>query len=250
MLMETPMRRPGGFSLIELLFVVAIIGLLTAIVIPALSRARRAGLRTICSNNLHQLMEGTLSYTVSNLGRLPGSSNINMELPFDFVFWQGDRNADVFTQSALANYLSWSTANPAKPLPAMVCPADDLTRAVAPAYPYSYVINAYVCGNTATGSTGNTGYPLAKNGVLSTVANPSQTILFFEEDAATLDDGSGNLDPSAPGFGLLSLRHDTGAQINPNAPENNQRSGNVVFCDGHAETITRALSADPRSFNP
>jgi prepilin-type N-terminal cleavage/methylation domain-containing protein/prepilin-type processing-associated H-X9-DG protein len=244
------MRRPKGFTLIELLIVIGIIALLTAVIIPIVGQGRRSALRTVCSSNLHQLTEGMLAYTVSNLGNLPAAANVNMELPFDFVYWQNDRIANVATQSALATYLSWPTSNTNKPLPGMICPADDLTRIQSPAYPYSYVMNAYICANTAAGSTGSTGYPLAKKSSLASVNNPAQVILAFEEDTATLDDGSGNLDQSAPSFALLSLRHDSGNQPNPNTPDNNLGRGNVVFCDGHADTITRAVASDPRSFNP
>ena len=48
-------QRVGGFSLIELMVVVGIIGVLASLLLSALSNARAKGLQTQCANNLRQL---------------------------------------------------------------------------------------------------------------------------------------------------------------------------------------------------
>jgi len=58
---ERAVTRPRGVTLIELLVVITIIGILTAILFPALQGARESARRTACANNLRQFGVAMLS---------------------------------------------------------------------------------------------------------------------------------------------------------------------------------------------
>jgi prepilin-type N-terminal cleavage/methylation domain-containing protein len=55
-----------GFTLVELLAVIAIIGLLVALLLPAVQRAREGGRRTACANKIRQIGFGFLQYEAQN----------------------------------------------------------------------------------------------------------------------------------------------------------------------------------------
>lgn len=58
--------KKRGFTLVELLVVIAIIGTLAALLLPAVQRAREAGRRTTCTNNMKQIGLGILNFESSH----------------------------------------------------------------------------------------------------------------------------------------------------------------------------------------
>ncbi len=64
-------RQHRGFTLIELIIVISIIGVLAAIIFPVFSRVQQNSRKTICLSNLHQLHLAMKGYQADSDGFLP-----------------------------------------------------------------------------------------------------------------------------------------------------------------------------------
>ena len=61
-------RIAGGFTLVELLVVIAVIGVLIALLLPAIGRSKEQARRTICRQNERQIVMAELMYARENEG--------------------------------------------------------------------------------------------------------------------------------------------------------------------------------------
>ena len=68
----TETKRENGFTLVEIITVVAIIGLLASIAIPNFVEGRKRAVANACKSNQRQLAGAVTSYSADN-GSYPGS---------------------------------------------------------------------------------------------------------------------------------------------------------------------------------
>jgi prepilin-type processing-associated H-X9-DG protein/prepilin-type N-terminal cleavage/methylation domain-containing protein len=64
-------RPGGGFTLVELLVVIGIIGLLIALLLPALTGARRAAMQVQCAAQIQQILAMVQNHAISHHGYVP-----------------------------------------------------------------------------------------------------------------------------------------------------------------------------------
>ncbi len=66
-----PRARRGAFSLIELIVVIAMIGILVMMLVPSLRRSVQLAASTVCMHNLREIGYGLQMYRIENDGWLP-----------------------------------------------------------------------------------------------------------------------------------------------------------------------------------
>jgi prepilin-type N-terminal cleavage/methylation domain-containing protein/prepilin-type processing-associated H-X9-DG protein len=172
--MKRNCRVDQGFTLLELLIVIGVIGILAALLLSAFSRARDKGMTTACASNVHQINVAVAMYRDNN-----GDS-----FPWTWTGTNVGRGVCWFTY--LQPYLASTNA--------ILCPTKERWRIGKPlAYIFSengtisdYAANYQIGGHDAPGLS-----PL-RGGKDTTIARPSTTVYVVDAGTQPLD----TIDPS------------------------------------------------------
>lgn len=78
--MQRAARSTIGFTLVELLVTISIIGILAAMLLPALSRSKESGRVAVCQGNLHQIGIALQIYVDDSGNRMPTMYDFNPAL--------------------------------------------------------------------------------------------------------------------------------------------------------------------------
>jgi prepilin-type N-terminal cleavage/methylation domain-containing protein len=251
----TEMSLKRAFTLIELLAVTAIITILTAILMPVVSKGKIAAQRTACLSNLQQLNLGCKMYTDDNGGQLVSSwsagSGANAVNPYCWCPGWASALAPATTNApeplftctnlnALQQGKIWPYVESAA---VYRCPADWRDVGGQPVV-RSFSMNSWMNGCTDGDPTGYSTFDTPPNDLTLTytlfrregqILHPDQVWRLIEEDASTIGDsmflvdmGGMNQAPSLP-----STRH--------------ANTFALTFVDGHGANV--AFQAPPAQWN-
>lgn len=226
-----------GFTLVELLVSIAILAVLAALLLPALSKARQKALSTQCVNNLRQLFLANTMYADEHKGRYaPAAPDINEGFG-GRVRWHGVRDtaspdSDFDPHKGpLAEYLSDARVKE--------CPVFTEFRRRGD------VPNAFESGTGGYGYNGSyvggaynlkDWYDAPKFTALdSSIPEPSRTIMFA--DAAIVQDGYiveyGFVEPPYFVTKDFPRGNESWGFASPSIHFRHEFRANVVWCDGH-----------------
>lgn len=230
-----PPPRKAAFTLIELLVVIAIISILAALLLPALSTAKSEALRIQCVNNQKELTVAWTMYPADNREFLilnGGDVNTTSSSPHLWVYGGNHGDPQTLTNSLYlvgANYALMAPLEPSVPL--YKCPADISTWSAGDTGKKvlelrSYSLNSYI-GTTAANSVA----PLSFNPAYQIYLKTSQLAAGTTADRFVfIDVNPGSI--CTPGFGV-----DMSAESFIHVPSTLHRKGGVVsFADGHVES--------------
>ena len=138
-------RTRRGFTLIELLVVITIIGMLVALLLPAVQAAREAGRRATCMNNQKNFSLAMLNFE-SGKGQFPGYENtvFGYALPGTPAPVQASWVVPLFP--ALERMDLWKRWEAGQQEAVfwklMICPSDPPLQTSAGSSPLAYVVNS------------------------------------------------------------------------------------------------------------
>ncbi|MCH2208304.1 MAG: hypothetical protein MK132_20870 [Lentisphaerales bacterium] len=170
------MKGTNNFTLIELLIIIAILGLLMSVLLPSLTKAREAGKRTVCLSNISEWSKGGIQYHSDN-----GKFWSLWDRPYISTGKSGSWARHTTDWRPVNKYLGYTEVG--SEVPAAHCPSDTYyTGQRLDTTAYDLLGSSY-CDNMATNTVrrrGGNAQRSLKDLNLAKVISPDKCLFFME----------------------------------------------------------------------
>jgi prepilin-type N-terminal cleavage/methylation domain-containing protein len=219
----------GAFTLIELVVVVAIIALLAALLLPAVTKSKAKAHGIYCLSNTRQLTLGWLLYANDHDGKLCPNRINSFESWVAGVLDFDNSNTDNTNVQYLVNSRYAKLAPYVNSAGSFKCPSDKSTVGYRHrlARVRSFSMNHAVGANEQQGQLPfGSGWTIYKKSDDITSPSPSQLWVFIDEHPDSIDDGR---------FVVDSERQGAAAQLISFPANFHSGASSLSFTDGHSE---------------
>ena len=217
--MTNSRQKRQGFTLLELLTVVAITAVLCAMLIPALQGVRESAQQARCASNMRQIGGSLLLYAATNNNKLPETSH-TAAVGQSWIY-------------TLSDYLGDCDE-------VRICPADPKGEDRFDAGGTSYILNSFLFvpqvdpfGQPVGGPSNN----------LMLIKSPAETpMAFIISDSKGISDGEDHTHSSTwSSWSVVVSDISPGRFGGGNSPTKALGSSNYLFADGHVEQLDAAV---------
>ena len=242
-------RKTKGFTLIEVLVVISIISLLTAILMPSLAAARSSARKAVCTSNLRQLVLANIGYATENEGfYVPAASD--MWDNSGRRRWHGFRDSldEPFDprRGPLAGYLNGGKVKQ--------CPEHvEFVQGDSWAESFEQGCGGYGYNMTYLGSwlcRAGVGFEESyeKTAKIGEVARPGETLMFADCAMSNNDSSLIEYSFAEPPFAVFNGNVMTSFFMSPSIHFRHRGRANIGWSDGHAGSRVMTTFDQPNVF--